>query len=156
AGELLVAAVRRTIAELAPQGLEIGFSGEIESALEERAALERDLLWATLACVVLIGAAVWLFFGRLRAVVLMVIPSALGTVLAFAFAQRAFGYLNSSTAFLGSIIIGNGINFALIQMSRYEEERREGAEVEPALARSLGATLRATAVAALAASCAYG
>src|SRR5262249_44008739 len=157
AGEFLLAAVKRTIADIGPpSSLEVGFSGEIESALEERAALEKDLLWATAICVLLVGVVVGLYYGRLRAVPLMAAPAGLGTVLAVAVAPRAFGYLNSSTAFLGSIILGNGINFAIIQMARYEEERRNGRPTEPALARSLEATVRATAVAALAASCAYG
>ena len=46
--------------------------------------------------------------------------------MAFAVAELAFGYLNSSTAFLGSIIIGNGINYAIVLMSRYEEHRARG------------------------------
>jgi uncharacterized membrane protein YdfJ with MMPL/SSD domain len=155
-GEELVAAVRRTISDLEPGPLEVGFSGEIESALEERAALENDLAWATLVCVLLVCAVVWIYYGRARAVVLMAVPAMLGTVLAFAVAEWAFGYLNSSTAFLGSIILGNGINFAIIQMARYEEERRRGAATDAALSRALRTTLRATALAAAAASCAYG
>ena len=47
--------------------------------------------------------------------------------IAFAVAELAFGYLNSSTAFLGSIIVGNGINYAIVLMSRYEEQRARGA-----------------------------
>jgi predicted RND superfamily exporter protein len=50
----------------------------------------------------------------------------IGTVMAFAVAELAFGYVNSSTAFLGSIILGNGINYAIILMSRYEEYRAAG------------------------------
>ena len=50
----------------------------------------------------------------------------MGTVMAFAVAELAFGYVNSSTAFLGSIILGNGINYAIILMSRYQEQRAAG------------------------------
>ena len=57
--------------------------------------------------------------------------------MAFAVAELAFGYLNSSTAFLGSIIIGNGINYAIVLMSRYEEHRARGDDPER------GAALRA-------------
>jgi predicted RND superfamily exporter protein len=156
AGEKLVEAVRRVLAELHPTGLEIGFSGEIESNLEERRALERDLVGATVLCLLLVCGVVWIYYGRARALVLMALPAALGTVLAFAVAELVFGHLNSSTAFLGSIILGNGINFAIIQMARYEEERLRGVAIPTALGSSLQMTVRATAVAALAASCAYG
>jgi hypothetical protein len=73
-----------------------------------------------------------------------------------AFAQLAFGYLNASTAFMGSIIVGNGINYAIIQMARYEEERRHGRTVRDAIAIAIGTTWRATAVASLGAAIAYG
>ena len=79
----------------------------------------------------------------------------MGTVVAFAVAELAFGYLNSSTAFLGSIIIGNGINYAIVLMSRYEEHRARGEATGDALRGALGGTWRGTLVAAFAASAAY-
>ena len=79
----------------------------------------------------------------------------IGTVVAFAVAELAFGYLSSSTAFLGSIIIGNGINYAIVLMSRYEEHRARGEDPNEALRNALGGTWRATLVASFAASAAY-
>src|SRR5262249_19242525 len=158
AGEQLVAEVRRLAGELgaSARGLEVGLSGDIESAIEERAALENDLIWATALCVLLVCSVVVAFYGRLRAVPLMAAPALVGTCVAFGIAQLAFGYLNSSTAFLASIIVGNGINFAIIQLARYEEERKLGVVPEVALVRAVAATIRATAIAALAASISYG
>ena len=75
--------------------------------------------------------------------------------MAFAVAELAFGYLNSSTAFLGSIIIGNGINYAIVLMSRYEEHRARGDDPDEALRCALGGTWRGTLVASIAASAAY-
>ncbi|MES1210574.1 MAG: MMPL family transporter, partial [Pseudomonadota bacterium] len=63
--------------------------------------------------------------------------------------------LNSNTAFLGSIIIGNGINFGIIQLARYVEARRNGRTVEDALAIALWGTRWGTLSAALAAGIAY-
>src|SRR5262252_8292815 len=79
----------------------------------------------------------------------------MGSILAFAVAEIAFGYLNSSTAFLGSIILGNGINYAIVLMSRYEEERANGHPPGEALRCALGGTWRGTLVASIAASAAY-
>jgi predicted exporter len=158
AGERLHAQVLRLIKELDKKAYdveEVGLSGDIESGLEERDALENDLVWATLLSVGLICVVVVSFFGRLRALPLLALPAFFGALCAYAFAQLAFGYLNSSTAFLASIIIGNGVNFSIIQLARYEEERQRGHTVPEALTLSLAMTLQATGLAALAASIAY-
>ncbi|MEO8214825.1 MAG: MMPL family transporter, partial [Myxococcales bacterium] len=63
--------------------------------------------------------------------------------------------LNSNTAFLGSIIVGNGINFGIIQLARYVEARRRGHAVEEALALGMAGTRLGTLSAALAAGVAY-
>ncbi|MES1172578.1 MAG: MMPL family transporter, partial [Bacteroidota bacterium] len=63
--------------------------------------------------------------------------------------------LNSNTAFLGSIIVGNGINFGIIQLARYLEARRGGSSVEDALTLGLWGTRTGTLSAALAAGVAY-
>jgi predicted RND superfamily exporter protein len=159
AGEQLAARARALIAEIDParrRNLKVSFSGEVQASLEERAALENDLVWATSTCVVLVCAVVVIFFRRLRALPLIAAPALVGTLVAFAVAYFAFGYLNSSTAFLGSIIVGNGINYAIIQLARYGEERAAGAPADEALVRSVVTTLRPTGVAALAASLSYG
>ncbi|MSP63295.1 MAG: hypothetical protein EXR72_23720 [Myxococcales bacterium] len=159
-GERLLAETSRIIAELQPptfhKDLRVGLTGPVMAQLEERAALENDLAWATGICVLLVCAAVILFYGRVRSVLYLAIPALLGVAVAFACAQLLFGYLNTSTAFMGSIIVGNGINFAIIQMARYEEERRAGMAVREATVVALGQTVRATAIAALGAAIAYG
>ena len=73
--------------------------------------------------------AIVLFYGWRRSVPALFLPLAVATVYAFALASLPpFGIteLNSNTAFLGSIIVGNGINFGIIQLARYVEARRHG------------------------------
>ncbi|HWO23049.1 MAG TPA: MMPL family transporter [Kofleriaceae bacterium] len=157
AGEALLARVQSLVRALpAPPGLTVRYAGQIHDAITERAALESDLAWSSGLCVVLIGVAVAAFYGRLRAVPLMAAPALCGVAVALGVAQLAFGQLNTSTAFLGSIILGNGINAAIIQLARYEEERARGASLTAALERSVAHTIRATAAAAFAAATAYG
>ena len=98
-------------------------AGPIVTGIASRHAVERDIISVTITCLIIVALSIGLYFRRWRAIPLTGIPAAMGTVMAFAVAQLAFGYLNSSTAFLGSIIIGNGINYAIILMSRYEEHR---------------------------------
>jgi uncharacterized protein len=134
----------------------IGLTGNLITADEERAALANDLTLATAISVGLVCLVVLLYFGRLRALPFMVLPALVGVMMALAFAQLAFGALNTTTGFLGAIIVGNGINYAIVQMARYEEERRGGATVAAALRVALVTTWRGTGLAALAAAVAYG
>ena len=104
----------------------------------------------TLVCLVVI-----VFYGRFRAIPFVGIPAVMGVAFAFGMAELLFGYLNASTAFMGSIVVGNGINFPIIQLARYEEERRGGKSPREAASIALSATIRPTAVAALGAAVAY-
>ena len=108
--------------------------------------------------VVTVMLAIVLFYGWRRSVPALFLPLAVATVYAFALASLPpFGIteLNSNTAFLGSIIVGNGINFGIIQLARYVEARRPGETVEDSLALALWATRKGTLSAALAAGVAY-
>jgi len=157
AGEKLADAARRLIAEAQPPtGVRVGLTGDVIAQLEERAALESDLEWATAVCVTLVCVVVILFYGRFRALVFVGAPALVGVTVAFAAAELAFGYLNASTAFLGSIVIGNGINFPIVQLARYDEERRAGGDVRAAVIAMLRGTLRPTGIAAAGAALAYG
>ena len=51
-------------------------------------------------------------------------PAVLGLLLALTLASVSIRYLNLNTAFLISIILGNGINSPIILLARYGEERR--------------------------------
>ena len=86
-------------------------------------------------------------------------PLLVATVCAFGVASLPpFGVstLNSNTAFLASIIVGNGINFGLILLARYVEERRAGAPVRASLDRAVESSRGGTLAAAAAAAAAYG
>ena len=159
AGEALYDAAHRLIAEDPPERyhaqMRADVAGPIATAIATRAAIERDILWVTVICVTIVALSIGLYFGRLRAIPLTGIPAAVGTAMAFAVAELAFGYLTSSTAFLGSIIIGNGINYAIVLMSRYEEHRARGSEPTEALHHALTGVWRGTAVASVCASAAY-
>src|SRR4029077_6331222 len=80
------------------------------------------------------------------------------TVLAFATASlRPFSVteLNSNTAFLGSIIVGNGVNFGIVLLGRYVEERQRGVAVQQAMGLAVWGARTGTAAAALAAGASY-
>ncbi len=159
AGEGLFEAVNGFIAEDPPARyhpeMRVGQFGPVPSAISNRRAIERDVIWVTSVCVVIVGLSIVLYFRRLWALPLIATPAIIGTILAFGAAELAFGYLNASTVFLGSIILGNGINYAIIFASRYDEERGKGHTPERALDITMAGVWRATLVAAAAASAAY-
>ena len=159
AGEALLNAANNLIKEDPPAryhpDMKVEPAGPIVTGIASRHAVERDIVSVTIFCLVVVAASIGLYFRRWRAIPLTGIPAAMGSVMAFAVAELAFGNLNSTTAFLGSIIIGNGINYAIVLMSRYEEHRSRGEDAAEALRCAMGGTWRGTLVASIAASAAY-
>ncbi len=139
-------------------GMRVGLTGDVAIAAEEMSALLTDLTVSSLLVVIVVVVAIILFYGWMRSVPALFLPLCVAAVGAFALASLPpfnITELNSNTAFLGSIIIGNGINFGIIQLARYVEARRAGKGVEEALALALWGTRMGTLSAALAAGVAY-
>jgi uncharacterized protein len=160
AGEHLVQAVQAFTRSHPPQGFHAQMSvtptGPVMIALENRRAVEQDVVVVTVVCVIVIGLSIAFFFRSAWAIPLVVFPAAIGSVMAFAAEKLAEGYLNSSTAFLGSIILGNGINHGIVFLARYQELSRATAEsVEARLRRTVQGVWKSTLVAALAAAVGY-
>jgi predicted RND superfamily exporter protein len=130
-------------------------AGPIATGIANRQAVIDDIKMVTAICVVIVVLSIGFYFRRLRAIPLTGIPAAIGAAVAFAVAELAFGYLTESTSFLGSIIVGNGINYAIVLMSRYEEQRARGQDPDTALGAALAGTWRGTLVASISASAAY-
>ena len=147
-------AVRARVAFANP-GVVVGFTGSIITAVSEHAAIENGIVLSSIVTALLVGLVLALYFRSARMLVLLVVTIAIATAAAFGAAALTVGHLNAATAFLGAIIAGNGVNYGILLIARFLEERR-ALEVEPALARAILATLRPTAVASLGASIAYG
>ncbi|MDB4927961.1 MAG: hypothetical protein JWM10_445, partial [Myxococcaceae bacterium] len=159
AGEL-VARVRREVAALPAAGyapdLTVSLAGDLLVALTEHDAIERELVVATLLTIGLCVLAILGLFRRPRAVLLLGGALVVPVVATFALARLTVGNLNTSTAFLGSIVIGNGINPGIVWLARYFEERRAGRDVEGAIGATHEGAWAGTFTASLAASLAYG
>ena len=140
-------------------GMRVGYSGDVAISVEETSALAEDLSTSTVLVVACVMAAILIYYRWWRALLILFPPLLLGTVFTFAIASLPpFGInaLNSNTGFLGSIIIGNGINFGIVLLARYVEERRNGREGNEAMVEALLGSRAGTLAAALAASVAYG
>jgi hypothetical protein len=139
--------------------MRVGFAGDVATRVEEMEGLATDLSVSGALVSLAVIAAIVLFFRSWRALPILGIPMLLGTVLTFGIAALpplSIRYLNSNTAFLASIIIGNGVNFGIILLARFMEERARGAELPQAIGIAVSRTWSATLAAALAASAAYG
>jgi len=158
----LVEDVRRVVDELDPAkyhpDMEVGFTGDVQTGLEEREALAADMQFITILCLVLILGVIIAYYRSLRAVVLIGTPMMMGLAGALAVTWLAIGYLNTATAFLSSIVAGNGINFMIMLAARFfEEGRKHGHEsLDESLRTAVRNTFTGTIVAASAAAIAYG
>ena len=133
-------------------------TGDVASAIEEHDALKSDIETVSLVCTVLVLFVIVLYYRSGFSLAYIFFPTLLGVALAFGITALTIGYLNTNTAFLGSIILGNGINFGIILLARFREERlsRPEEDLAEVLARALAATAKPTLAAALAAGIAYG
>jgi predicted RND superfamily exporter protein len=160
AGDALLAAVERAVAALGPARyhprMVVGYGGDIPNAIEEKRSLESDALWATAGALVLILAGIALFFRSAAAIPIVALPALLGVGCAYSFATATFGYVNSSGAFLGAIIIGNGINYPIVLLARYRDFVARGMALEEARREAVVNAFRAELVGALVAAIAYG
>jgi len=136
--------------------LEVKYTGNVQNLLEESAALVEDLELSTVIVILLVSVAMLLFYRSLGATIALVVSLFMGTFWTFGVCYFAVGYLNANTAFLASIVIGNGINFGIIFLARYLEERRAGSDNSKAMEVAIQATAPSTSTAALAAGLSYG
>src|SRR5512133_407822 len=150
--------LRDTVQSLDPKaaGVEVAWGGFLASNIMEHDALAEDLVLASLLVILAVAGAVWIYNRTWRALVGVGVPLFAGTFATFGIAELAVGHLNSNTAFLGSIVVGNGINVGLILFARYLEERRHGRAPLDAMVVAVETTWLATFTAALAAAAAYG
>ncbi len=139
-----------------PGDLRLGLAGNVIVAAEEQEAISRELKLATSLTMVAVLIAIFIFFRRFRAIALLGIVIIPPTLITFAIGSGLVGALNTSTAFLGSIVIGNGINPCIIWLAGYYEQRQKTYNITLAVARTHQTVWLGTLLAALAAATSYG
>jgi predicted RND superfamily exporter protein len=138
------------------EAVTVSYAGDMPTGFREYSVVSHDLLGVGATGIALVLGAVVLYFLRLRAVVVMAITIAVGLVWTFGLTQVAIGHLNVATAFLVSIVAGNGINVGILYQARYLEERGKGRRTAEAVHAAVHATWKPTAIAALGGAAAYG
>jgi predicted RND superfamily exporter protein len=159
-GDLLLARVKALAASLEvpayAANMRVGFAGDIANAVEEKNSLLSDAVWATALALFLICGGIAVFFRSLWALPIIVLPALIGVGCAYSFAMLRYGYVNSTGAFLGAIIVGNGINYPIVLLARYREFRGRGSPAVIARQDAVWNAFRAELVGALVGSIAYG
>lgn len=152
--------VQQLVSRLHPESfhpeLKVRYTGHIPMAIAEQSAVRDDITFATILCTTLVLVAIFLYFRRIGIMFAIGLPTFMGVLLALALASVTVHFLNINTAFLISIILGNGINTPIVLLARYGEERRKSTAVEESLALAAERTVLGTSTAMLAASIAYG
>jgi predicted RND superfamily exporter protein len=137
------------------ESMTVAYNGEVPNMVEEHDAILADLSLSSLIVFALVGLLIVVYYRSLRAVLVVLLALAPGLLFTFAFGRLTVEHLNSNTAFLGSIIAGNGINYPLIFLAYYRTRKKD----EPraiALAQAARCSLPGTLGAAVTASAAYG
>ena len=156
-GQKLIAAldtVRREVRARHPS-VRVGFTGSVITAVAEHHAISNGMVLSSVITGLLVGLVLALYFRSATLLVLLVGMLLIATAISFGVAALTVGHLNAATAFLGAIIAGNGVNYGILLIARYLEERRTH-EVDEAMALALLHTTRPTIIASFGAAIAYG
>ncbi len=149
-------AVQKTLPDAEARGIKIGYAGDLVTGLFEYGAVLDDLVSVGTTGVALILGAIFIYYRRFRVLVPMAVTMFAGLTFTFGLTRLVIGHLNVITGFLVSIIAGNGINFGVLYVARFLEERRRGVDLGAAIRQAHLATWVGTLTAALAAAAAYG
>jgi uncharacterized protein len=159
-GDVFTGQMTDLVKELAPASfhpaMQVGYAGDIPNAKEEKESIMSEALWAAIAASLLSLAGIVVYFRSLWALVIVFVPVFIGVGAAYAFATATFGYVNTAGAFLGAIIVGNGINYPIVLFARYREFRARGMSGEEARREAVLNAFRAELVGAAVAGIAYG
>lgn len=135
--------------------MKISFCGDVKSTIEEYDTMLKDISSTAILCILLIALVIFLFFLKIRTVFLLSSTLVIAIVWTFALTKVAIGYLNAQTAFLSSIIAGTGINYGIIIIGRYLEERMKQRESLESMVISIKNTLGPTFLAFLTTAVAF-
>jgi len=137
----LIGRVKGIVGGLDPRSyaaeMKVGYCGNLVTTVEEYDTLKKDMFSTAALCIFLVCGVIAIYFLRIRIVAFLGATLLIGITFTFAITRLAIGYLNAQTAFLASIIIGTGINYGIILMGRYLEERKGGARPRPAMEHAL-------------------
>ena len=150
------AIVDRRSDQLKSQHLRVGFGGTFPLFVAEYEAILNDIASTAIICLSLVLGSLFLFYRDLRSTLALGISVIGAVALTFGLTRLVIGYLNTQTAFLGAIVVGNGINYGLIYLARLQQLKRAGVALGPACVDAARTSASATLLASAASSVSFG
>lgn len=142
--------------ELQRDHLRIGLAGTFPLFIAEYEAIINDVAGTAALTVSLVLLSILLFFRDARSVLSLGTAVLSAVAATFGLTWLVIGYLNTQTAFLGAIVVGNGINYGLIYLARLKQLRWQGVGLREAAVESAATTASATLLASAATSVSFG
>jgi len=151
--------IATTIAQLDPATFHPEMVANLDGAYAQHSkrvsTLRSEVLGGNLAALAVLVASIGLYFASVRAVVFVFVPLLAAVIGALAFASLVFGFVNLVSAFIFAILLGLGIDYGILVLSRFRDERRRGRPTVEALAMTLSTSGRATAAGAASTAAAF-
>jgi predicted RND superfamily exporter protein len=135
--------------------VQVGMAGDVINTTAEHKSLIRGVVASTVITVGLVLGALFLFYRSVAGLGALSWSLTVGVLCTFAVTRLTIGSLNLASSFLSSIVIGNGINFGMVLLARYGEERQKHPDPKTALHEAVRGAAPGTLAAALTASVAY-
>lgn len=156
----LLAGLDAEVAALEPASYHPELTVEVQGGYAKRdkdlRTIGGDAARGTIMAIILLIVCLFLYFRRLRAVPIVLVPLLLSIVTALGYAYLRFGFLNVVSAFIFAVLLGVGIDFGLHILSRYEAERGRGLTRPEALTLALSTTGMSTLAGAISTIGVYG
>ncbi|HUJ26574.1 MAG TPA: MMPL family transporter, partial [Myxococcales bacterium] len=141
---------------MAQQHLRVGWGGTFPLFIAEYESILNDVAGTAALVVTLVLLSILLFFRDLRSTLALGVAILIAVAVDFGLTWVVIGYLNTMTAFLGAIVVGNGINYGLIYLARVRQLRSQGEALAPSCVEGALTTARATLLASAATSVSFG
>ncbi|MFZ2448429.1 MAG: MMPL family transporter [Syntrophobacteraceae bacterium] len=129
--------------------MRVELTGRYKKRVDMQAQIRHDIGLGSLVALLLMFLYVIFRFRGTTAVLFIFAPLALGLAVTFGFAGLVFVELNILTAFIGTILMGTGIDHGIHLLSNYEAESAEGRSDSEAVFRTFSVIGRAVLAAAL-------
>jgi predicted RND superfamily exporter protein len=142
--------------ELQRDHLRVGLAGTFPMFLADYEAIINDVAGTAILCVSLVLLSIFLFFRDVRSMLSLGLSVLIAVAVTFGITKLVIGFLNTQTAFLGAIVVGNGINYGLIYLARLKQLRLQGLALREACVEAAETTARATLLASAATSVSFG
>jgi len=106
--------------------MNVGLAGSMRSRMEENESIREDIVSTALLVFILVSAVIFVFIPSFTAIIILIINLCVSVACTMGITYIHIGSLNAQTAFMTSLIVGTGVNYGIIYLSRFLEEISDG------------------------------